>query len=134
MVRVLQPPAPDCMIMEPWGLPSSQVLAVRERKVTPTPCSRNRERTAESEHSLRQSPRKKKKVPTPECSGSDDGSWEQTGHSVAVESDEEVTPSPSMRKIFTQLQERRLLTPGGGASGISGPTGQSKAGTSTKKH
>ena len=61
----------------------------------------------------------KKKVPTPERSGSEDRSWEQTGPSAVEEFDEEVTPSPSMRKIFTRLQGRRLLTLGGGASGIS---------------
>ena len=77
---------------------------------------------------------KKKKVPTPERSGSEDGSWEQTGPSTIKEFDEEVTPSPITRKIFTRLQERRLLTPGGGASGISGLADQSKAGKATKKH
>ena len=45
---------------------------------------------------------------TPEQSGSssfesEDGSWEQKWPSAEVESDEEVTPSPNMRKIFTRL-------------------------------
>ena len=88
----------------------------------------------ESDHSPRQSSRKKKIVPTLERSGSEDGLWEQTGPSAAKKFDEEVTPSPGMCKIFTRLQERRLLTPGGGASGISGPTDQSKAVKATKKH
>ena len=74
VVQVSQPSAPDCMIVEPWGLPPPQVPVVRERKVTQTPCSRNREQRAESNHSPRQSSRKKKKVLTPECSGSHDGS------------------------------------------------------------
>jgi hypothetical protein len=63
--------------------------------------------------------KKKQKVLLAEHSGSEDGSWE--GPSTAEEMDEEVTMSPSMQKIFTRLQERRLLTPGGGASAISGP-------------
>jgi hypothetical protein len=67
-----------------------------------------------------------------EHSGSEDGSWE--GPLAVEEMDEEVTLSPSMRKIFTQLQERRFLTPGGGASAISGPANQSKDGKATKKH
>ena len=71
-------------------------------------------------------------MPTMEHSGSEDGSWE--GHSTIEEIDEEVTPFPNMRKIFTRLQERRFLTPSGGASSISGPTSQSKDGKAVKKH
>ena len=48
----------------------------------------------------------KKQLPKPEHSGSAgsksvDGSWEQTWLSTAEESNEEVTPFSSMRKIFT---------------------------------
>jgi hypothetical protein len=121
VVQALQPPAPDCMIVEKWGDPPSQTLTARERRITPTPCGRNRERMAESDHSPNQSIRKKKqKVPAVEPSGSEDGSWE--GPSAAKETDEKVTPSWSMRKIFTRLQEWRFLIPGGGASAINGPT------------
>ena len=101
VVQVSQPPAPDCMIVEPWGQPPPQALTVREQRITPTPCARNREMTAESNCSPLQSSRKKKKVLTPERSGSEDGTWEHTRPLAAEESDEEVTPSPSMRKIFT---------------------------------
>lgn len=64
----------------------------------------------------------RKKRMTPERSGSsrfesEDGSWEQTRFLAVEEIDEEVTPSPSMRKIFTRLQERRFWTPGGRTCG-----------------
>ena len=105
---------------------------VQERRITPTPCSRNKERRAESDHLLRQSACKKKKVPTFEHCGSDDGSWE--GPSTAKELEEEVTLSPCMRKVFTRLQGRRLMTSGGGASAISKPASQSKAAKKTPNH
>ena len=65
-VQVSHPPAPDCRIVEPWGQPPP--LAVCKRRII------LRERRAESNQSPWQSSRKKKKVPTRECSGSDDGS------------------------------------------------------------
>ena len=123
------------MIVEPWGQPPT--LAVHEHRITPTPSGQNREQTTESDQSPRQASRKKKKVPTPEGSSFNDGLWEQTWPLTANEFEEEVIPSPSMRKIFTRLPVRRLLTPGGGAfeiSGQAGPSSQSKAGTATKKH
>lgn len=73
-----------------------------------------------------------KKKLTPQRSGSsgsesEDGSWEQTRPLVAEETDEEVTLSPNMHKIFTRLHDRRILTPGGGASRTSGPVGKSQS-------
>jgi hypothetical protein len=91
---------------------------------------RNKEKTAENDHLSRESSRKKKVLAVAR-SGSSDGSWECT--STAEES-EEVTPLPNMKKIFTSLQERRLLTPQGGASAINGPASQPKDGMVSKKH
>ena len=101
IMQVSQPLAPDCMIVEQWGRPPTQALMVRERRNHSAPCGRNMEKKAENDHSPWQSARKKKKVPTPEHFGSEDESWEQTWPSSPEEYDEEVTPSPSMRKIFT---------------------------------
>ena len=134
IAQVSQPSTPDCMIVEQWGHPPSQAPMVWERRITLTPCAPNKEKKAENDHSPWQSARKKKKVPTSKRSGSEDGSWEQMWPSTIEESDEEVTPSPDMCKIFTRLQERRLLSPGGGAFGISGLASQSKGGKPTKKH
>jgi hypothetical protein len=39
-----------------------------------------------------------------------------------------------VRRAFTRLHEKKLLTPGGGASAISGPASQPKDGTTLKKH
>jgi hypothetical protein len=39
-----------------------------------------------------------------------------------------------VRRAFTWLQERRFLTPRGGASAINGPASHSKDGTASKKH
>ena len=128
------PPAPDCMIVEPWEQPPTQALAVRDQRTTPTLFGRNKERMAETlgnrtlDLSLRHSAHKKKL--TPERSGSfssqsKDKLWDQTGPSVVEETDEVVTPSPSMRKILTRLQERQFLTHGGGALGTSGPVNKS---------
>jgi hypothetical protein len=111
--------------------PPSYATTARERRVASVSCGRNRERVAESDHSPRQSSHKKKKVLAARRSGSGDGSWE--GTSAVEESEEEITPSPNMRKVFIQLQERRFLTPGG-ASAISGPASQPEDGTASKKH
>ena len=64
--------------------------------------------------------------------GSGDGSWE--GPSAAEKREEEITTLPNMRKIFTRLQERRLSTPGEGASAISKSASQTKDETVLKKH
>ena len=61
-------------------------------------------------------------------------SRQEAGSAAAEASDEEITLSPNMRKIFTRLQKRRLLTPGGGSSAISGPASQSNDRTALKKH
>lgn len=132
VAQTSQAPTPDCMIAGQWGHPPSHVLLVRERKITSNPCSRTKERTVECDHSPRQRAHKKKKVPTSEHSGSYNGTWE--GPSAAEESKEEVTPSPNMRKIFTRLHERRLLTPRGGASAINGQSNQPKEGKAAKKY
>jgi hypothetical protein len=63
-------------------------------------------------------------------SGSGDGSGEDS----STETDEELAPSPNVRRAFTRLQEKKLLTPGGGASAISGPASHSREGTASKKH
>ena len=73
-----------------------------------------------------------KKVLVAMRNGSGDGSWERT--SDAENFDEEVTPSPNIRKIFMRLRERRLMTPEGGVSAISGPANQLKDGTASKYH
>ena len=131
----MQPPSPDCMIVESWGPPPAQALVIWERMGTPTPCSRNMKRIAETDHdpSPRQSARNKKNDPTPERSGSagyesEDGLWEHIWPSTVEQIDEEVTRSPSMRNMLTWLKERRLLTPSGGASRINGPVGTPKPG------
>jgi hypothetical protein len=63
---------------------------------------------------------------------SGDRLWAGTLGAEAFE--EEVIPSSNMRKKFTQLQERQLLTLEGGASAISRPASQPKDGTASKKH
>ena len=56
----------DYMIMGPWGPPPTQALAIREQRITPTPSSWNKEKTAKMlgnrnlDLSPRQSARKKK--------------------------------------------------------------------------
>jgi hypothetical protein len=67
-------------------------------------------------------------------SGSGDGSRDGSGEDSSTESEEELAPSPNMRRVFTRLQEIRLLTPGGGASAISRPASQPKDGTASTKH
>ena len=124
MAQASHAPALDCMIVKQWVPPPSQVMTVRDCRATSASCGRKSERTAESDHSLRQSSRKKKVLAH---SGSGDGPWE--GSAAAKESDEGITPSPNMRKIFTRLQECRLLTPGIGSSANNGPTSQAKDGT-----
>ena len=65
-------------------------------------------------------------------SGSGDGTGEDP--SAAGDSEDEIAPSPNMRRVFTRLQERHFLTPGGGSSAISGPASHPKDGTALKKH
>jgi hypothetical protein len=73
---------------------------------------------------------RKKKVLAARHSGSGHGS----GEDPSTETDEDLAPSPNVRRVFIRLQERRILTPGGGASAISGPASHSKEGTTSKKH
>ena len=56
------------------------------------------------------------------------------GRRTSAETDEELAPSPKVRRAFTRLQEKKFLTPGGGASAICGPTSHSREGTASKKH
>jgi hypothetical protein len=120
---------PDCMILEQWVAPPSLATTARERRTASVSCGRNRE-VAESNHSPRRSSRKKKNVLVARRSGSGDGSGEDS----SAETEEELAPSPNVRRAFTRLQEIRLLTPGGGASTINGPASHSKDGTASKKH
>ena len=52
--------------------------------------------------------------------------------SRADDSDDETIPSSNIRKVFTRLQNRLLLTLGGGASAINGPASQLKDGAASK--
>jgi hypothetical protein len=126
MAQASPAPGLDCMILEQWVHPPSLATTARERRTTSVSCGKNRERVAESDHSPRQSFRKKKKVLAACRSGS--------GEDSSAESEEELAPSPNVRRVFTRLQERRLLNPGGGASAINRPTSQPKDGTTSKKH
>jgi hypothetical protein len=89
------------MILEQWVPPPSHTTTTRERRAALASCGQNRERIAESDHSPWQRSHKKKKVLAARRSGSGEGSWE--GTSAVEESEEEITPSPNMRKVFTQL-------------------------------
>jgi hypothetical protein len=117
------------MILEQWVAPPSLAMTARERRTASVSCGRNREKVAESDHSPRWSSRKKK-VLAARRSGSGDGSGEDS----SAETEEELTLSLNVRRAFTRLQEKRLLTPGGGASAINGPTSHFKDGTTSKKH
>ena len=90
------------------------------------------ERTAKSNYSPYHGSHKKKMMVVVDRSGSGDGSCEED--SAADDSNEEGVPSPNIRRAFTKLQERRLLTPGGGTSVINGPASQLKDGGTSKKH
>ena len=109
MAQASLAPTPDCMIVDRWVPPPSQGTLARERRAASASGGRNRERTIESDHSPRHGSRKKMEMVVVERSGSGDGSWEE--ESVADDSDEEATPSLNIRRAFTKLQERRLLTP-----------------------
>jgi hypothetical protein len=130
MAQASPTPGPDCMVLEQWVAPPSLATTARERRTASISCGRNREEVAESDHSPRRSSRKKKKVLVARRSGSGDGSAEDS----SVETDEDLAPSPNVRRAFTRLQERRFLTPGGGVSAISGPASHSKDGTASEKH
>jgi hypothetical protein len=110
--------------------PPSAATTAKERRTTSISVGRNREEVVESDHSPRRSTRRKKKVLAARRSGSGDG----LGEDSSAETDEELAPSPNVRRAFTRLQEKKLLTPGGGASAISGPASHSREGTASKKH
>ena len=133
LVSLVSPvPALDCMIVDPWAPPPSHAMSTRDPRTTSVSCGRNRERPTGSDPSPGQSSRKEKKAFGAARSGSGDGSGEDPD--VAGDSEEEIAPSPNMKRVFTRLQERRLLTPGGGSSAISGLASESKDGTAPKKH
>ena len=122
----------DCMIVEQLApLPSHAMLA-RDPRTASVSCGRNREQTTGSDPSPGQSSWKEKKASGTVRSGSGDRSGEDPA--AAGDSEEEIAPFPNMRRVFTRLQERRLLTPGGGSSAISGPASQIKDGMASKKH
>jgi hypothetical protein len=127
MSQVAPSPVPECVIVEQWAPPPSRAMSARDPRATSVSTGRNRERATGGDPSSVQRPRKERKA-----SGSGDGSGEDP--SYAGDSEEEIVPSPNVRRAFTRLQERRLLTPGGGSSAISGPASHSKDGTASKKH
>ena len=107
------------MIVDRWVPPPSQWMSARERRAT-------------SAMRLEQKMKGKEQSFTPPWLSQEEKSW---GDECAVEnSDEEVTPSPNTRMVFTKLQEQQFLTLGGGASAISGPANQLKYRTALKKH
>ena len=122
----------DCMIVGQWMPPPSHAMSAKDPRTTSVSCVRNRERTTGSDPSPVQSSRKEKKAFGIARSRSGDGSGEDP--SAAGDFEEEIAPSPNMRRVFTRLQEHRLLTPKGSSSAISGPASHPKDGTTSKKH
>ena len=94
-------PAPDCVIMEHWAPPPSHAISARDPRTTSVSCGRNRDRTTGSDPSPVQSSRKEKKASGTSRSGSRDGPGEDP--SAAGNSEEEIAPSPNMRRVFTRL-------------------------------
>ena len=125
-------PILDCIIVEQWTPLPSHAMSARDPRTASVSCGRNRERTTGNDPSPGQSSRKEKKASGTVRSRSGDGSKENPA--TAGDSEEEIAPSPNMRRVFTRLQERRLLTPRGGSSAISGPASQPKDRTAPKKH
>ena len=128
-------PAPACPGLYDSGAvgaPPSHAMSARDPRTTSVSCGRNRERTTGSDPSSGQSSRKEKKASGTARSKSGDGIREDP--SAAGDSEDEIAPSPNMRRVFTRLQERHFLTPGGGSSAISGPASHPKDGTALKKH
>ena len=132
MSQVSPTRALDCMIVEQSAPPPSHAMSAKDPRTTSVSCGRNKERSTGSDPSPGQSSRKEKKASGTARSGSGDGSGEDLA--AAGDFEEEIAPSPNMRRVFTRLQERRLLTPGGGSSTISGPASQPKDGSTSKKH
>jgi hypothetical protein len=130
MAQASPSPSPDCMVLEQRVAPPSLVTTTKERRTSSISCGRNMEEVVESDHSPRRSSRKKKKVLAARRSRSGD----RSGEDSSVATDEEFAPSPNVRRAFTRLQERKLLTPERGVSAISGPASHSKDGTASKKH
>jgi len=118
------------MVLEQWVVPPSLAMTAKERRTASISCGRNKEEVGENDHSPRRSTRKEKKVLAARRFGSGVG----LGEDSSAETDEELAPSPNVRRAFTRLQEKKLLTPGGGASAISGPASHSREGMSSKKH
>ena len=52
----------------------------------------------------------------------------------AGDSEEEIAPSPNMRRVLTRIQGWKMASPGGGSSAVSGPASHSKEGAAQKKH
>ena len=104
VAQVLPTPALDCMIVEPWAPPPSHAMSARDPREVSVSCGQNRERPTGSDPSPGQSSRKAKKASGTARSESEDGSGEDPD--ATGESEEEIAPSPNMRRVFTRLQER----------------------------
>ena len=117
----------DCQMLEPYAHPPSRAASTRDPRTTSVSGGRNPEPHTGSDPSPIQSVRKGNTVSrtprsgTPEPGGPGD-------------SEEEIAPSPNMRRVFTRLQDRKMASPRGGSSAVSGPVSHSKEGAAEKKH
>ena len=90
-------------IVEQWAPPPSHAMSAKDPRTTSVSCGRNRERTTGSDPSPVQSSPKEKKASGAARSGSGDGSSKDPP--AAGNFEEEIAPSPNMRRVFTRLQE-----------------------------
>lgn len=109
MAQASHAPTTDCMIVEQWVPPPSQVISVREHWVASASCNQHREMMAESDQFALAELSQKKKVLAATHFGSGDRSWE--GASALEESEEEVTPSLNMRKILHSIARATTFDP-----------------------
>ena len=117
----------DCQMVEPFAPPPSRAASTRDPHTTSISRGRNPEPRTGSDPSPIQSIRKGNTVSgtprsvTPEVEG-------------ARDSEEEIAPSPNMRRVLMRLQNRKNTSPGGGSSAVSGLGNHLKEGAAQKKH
>ena len=113
--------------LEPYAPPPSRAASTRDPRTASVSGGQNPEQLTKSDLSPIQSVRNENTISgTPRS-----GTPEPEG---AGDSEEEIAPSPNMRRVLTRQQEWKMASSGGGSSAISGPTSHSKEGAALKKH
>ena len=114
----------DCQMTSPILQPPSRAASSRDPQTTPSPGRHDPVQHLGGDHSPLRSVRKGNTVPGTPSSGT-------PRTEGAGDSEEEIAPSPNMKRVLTQLQRASEI---GGSSVANSPDNHTKEGAAQKKH